>query len=72
MRLGVHHRHVVHAQYHILGGTDDGFAVGGLEQVLGSQHQAAGLLHSPIRQRHMHSHLVAIEVGIEGGTNQRV
>ena len=66
------HGHVENAQHHVLGGGDDRLAIGGFQQVLGSQHQAPGFLYRLIRKRYMHSHLVAIEVGVEGGTDQRV
>jgi len=40
-------------------------AVGGLEQVLGGEHQPARFLHRLVGERNMHRHLVAVEVGVE-------
>ncbi|OIQ83694.1 hypothetical protein GALL_344920 [mine drainage metagenome] len=61
---------VVQAQHHVLGGDDGGLAVGGEQHVVGSQHQRAGLHLRFQRQRHVHGHLVAVEVGVEGGANE--
>ena len=66
------HSQVVAAEDHILGGTDDGFTAGGLEQVLRGQHQAAGFVFGGLGQRYVNRHLVAVKVGIEGRADQRV
>jgi hypothetical protein len=66
------HGQVIHAQHHILGRRDDRFAVGGFEQVLGGKHQFARFLHRLLRKRNMHSHLVAVEVRVEGGGDERM
>ena len=42
------------------------------EQILGGEHQFAGFLYGFLRKRHMDSHLVTIEVSVEGRTNQRM
>jgi len=69
---GLHHGHIENAQHHIFDGAMIGSPSAGFEQVLGSQHQAPGFLNGLVRERYVHSHLVAIEVGVEGCTNQRV
>jgi hypothetical protein len=53
-------------------GHDDGLAVGRAEDVVGAHHQHAGLHLRLHGQRHVHGHLVAVEVGVEGGADQRV
>ena len=63
---------VVGAQHHILGGNSDRPAVGGLEQVVGGQHQEAGLGLGLGGQRHMNSHLVTVKVGVVSGADQGV
>ena len=40
--------------------------------VVGGQHEHAGLSLGLIAQRHVHSHLVAVEVGVERGADQRM
>ena len=70
--FGVDHGQVVRAQDHILRGHGDGFAVRRLQQVAGSQHQHLGFALCFGRQRQMDSHLVAVEVSVEGGADQRV
>jgi hypothetical protein len=49
-----------------------GLAVGGRQDVVRRQHQGAGFELRFERQRHVHRHLVAVEVGVERGANQRV
>ena len=63
---------VVGAQDHILGGDGDRAAVLGPQQVVGGQHQDAGLGLGLGGQGHMDGHLVAVEVGVKGGTHQGV
>ncbi len=46
-------------------------AVGGLEDVVGSEHQRAGLGLCLGAQREVDSHLVAVEVGVERGAGER-
>ena len=53
-------------------GHDDRPAVGGREDVVGRHHQDARFQLGFQRQRHVHGHLVAVEVGVEGGADQRV
>ena len=61
---------VIGTEDHILSGHGNGAPVGGLEQVAGRQHQETGLGLGLGGQRHMHGHLVAVEVGVEGGADQ--
>ena len=70
--FGVDHGEVVRAQDHILRGHGDGLTVRGLQQVAGSQHQHLGLALGLGGQRQVDSHLVAVEVSIEGGADQGV
>ena len=42
------------------------------QHVVGGQHQRAGFHLRFDRQRHVHGHLVAVEVGVEGRTHQRM
>ncbi len=51
---------------------DDRLAVGGREDVVGRHHQHTGFELRFDRQRHVDRHLVAVEVGVEGGADQRV
>ena len=63
---------VVTADNHILGRRDDGAAVLRLQDVVVGQHQEAGFRLGFHGQRDVHGHLVAVEVGVEGGTGQRM
>ena len=54
-------------------GTIDRFAVGReREHVVRGQHQGARFHLRFERQRDVHSHLVAVEVGVERGAHQRM
>ena len=44
----------------------------GFKQVVGGQHQEAGFSLGLSGQRHVDRHLVAVEVGVERGTYQRM
>jgi hypothetical protein len=66
------HREVVDAEHDVLRRHDDRLAVGRAEDVVGRHHQHAGLELRLQRQRHVHRHLVTVEVGVEGGADQRV
>ena len=65
-------RHVVQAENDVLRRHDDRLAVGRAEDVVGRHHQDAGLELGFQRQRHMDRHLITVEVGVEGGTDQRM
>ena len=63
---------VVGAQDHILGGDGDRAAVLGTQEVVGGEHQQPGLSLGLGGQGDVDRHLVAVEVGVEGGTGQGV
>src|SRR5690606_19948801 len=66
------HRQVVQPQHHVLRGHDDRLAVGGAEDVVGRHHQHARFQLRLKAQRDVYGHLVTVEVGVEGGADQRV
>ncbi len=70
--LVAHHRQVVEAEHDVLARHDDGRAVGRVQDVVGRHHQHPRLELGFERQRHVHGHLVAVEVGVEGGAHQRM
>src|ERR1700745_2603759 len=51
---------------------NNGGAVGGVQDVVGRHHQHARLELRLQRQRHVHGHLVAVEVGGERGADERM
>ena len=53
-------------------GTMIGLPVAGRQDVVGRHHQHARFQLRFQRQRHVHRHLVAVEVGIERGADQRM
>src|SRR5919204_191921 len=63
---------VVEAEDDVLGGHDDGLAVRGAEDVVGAHHQHARFHLRLDGERHVHRHLVAVEVRVEGRAHQRV
>ena len=63
---------VVAAKDHILRRDGNRSTVGRLQQVAGSQHQHLRLAAGILTQRQVNCHLVAVEVGVECGTCQRV
>ena len=62
--------HVVEAEHHVLGGDDDRRPVRGREDVVGGHHQGARLELGLDRERHVHRHLVPVEVGVERGADE--
>ena len=64
--------HVVAAHHHVLRRADDRRAVGRAENVVGRHQQRVGLDLGLDRQRQVHRHLVAVEVGVEALAHQRV
>ena len=65
-------RQVVEAEHDVLRGHDDRLAVRGRQDVVRAHHQHARLQLRLQAQRDVHGHLVAVEVGVEGGADQRV
>ena len=63
---------VVRTEDHILRRNGDRLAVLRLEQVVGGQHEHSRLGLCLCGQREMDCHLVAVEVGVKCGTNQRM
>ena len=70
--LLVHNGQIVASDHHVLGRLNDGLAVLRLQNVVVSQHQEAGFGLGFQGERHVHSHLVAVEVSVESGTGQRM
>ena len=64
--------HEVQTQNHILGGHDNRLAGRGRQDIVGGHHQRPGLELGFQGQRYVHRHLVTIEVGVVGSTDQRV
>ena len=67
-----HNGKIIYAYDHILSRNHNGASVRRLKNVVGSQHQIARLCLSLLGKRHMHRHLVAVKVRVEGGTHKRV
>src|SRR5215211_1374795 len=63
---------VVESEHHVLRGNGDREPVGWQQYVLGGEHEDAGLGLRLGTQGHVHRHLVAVEVRVEGGTDERV
>ena len=53
-------------------GTMIGLPLAGTEDVVGRHHQHARFQLGLERQRNVHGHLVAVEVRVEGGADQRM
>ena len=51
---------------------DDRLTVGGVQDVVGGHHQHPRFELRLERQRYVHGHLVAVEVGVEGGADERM
>ena len=64
--------HVVQTQHDILRRNNNRLAVCGGEHVVGCEQQGAALHLRFQRERHVYCHLIAVEVGVECRTNQRV
>ena len=65
-------RQIIEPKHDVLRRHDDRLAVGGRQDVVGRHHQHARFQLRFQRQRHVHGHLVAVEVGVEGGADQRM
>ena len=63
---------VVEAKHHVLRGHGNRLARRGRQNVVRGQHQHAGFNLRFRRQRNVHGHLVAVEVRVERGADQRV
>src|SRR5712672_3749693 len=67
-----HDREIVQAEHDILRRHDDRLTIGRMQDVVGRHHQHARFQLRFQRQRNVHGHLVAVEVGVEGRAHQRV
>src|SRR6266699_3448698 len=65
-------RQIIQPQDDVLARHDDRRAVGGVQDVVGRHHQHARFELRLERQRHVHGHLVAVEIGVERRANQRM
>ena len=63
---------IVQTQNHVLRRQRDRCSVRGVQDVVRSQHQNLSFQYSCIAQRHVNSHLVAVEVSVECRTYKRV
>ena len=63
---------VVETEHHVLRRHGDRLTRGGRQNVVRSQHEHAGFHLRFGRQRNVHGHLIAVEVCIECGADQRV
>jgi hypothetical protein len=63
---------VVKTEHDVLRRHDDRLAIGWRQHIVGRQHQGAGFHLRFERQRDVHGHLVAVEVGVERHADQRV
>ena len=67
-----HDREIIEPEHDVLRRHDDRRAVGRMQDVVGRHHQDARFQLRLERQRNVHGHLVAVEVGVEGGADQRM
>ncbi len=65
-------RQVVEAEDEVLRGDGDGLSGGGREDVVRGQHQDRSFDLRFGRERDVHGHLVAVEVRVEGGADERM
>ena len=71
--LSVHdQRQIIETKHDILRRHDDRRTVGRVQNVVGGHHQHARLELRFQRKRHVNSHLVAIEVGVERRADERM
>ena len=69
---GTFQGHVVQTEDHVLRRHDDGRAVGGRQDVVGAHHEHAAFDLRFHGQGDVHGHLVAVEVRVVGGADERV
>ena len=67
-----HQRDVVEAEHDVLRRHDDRLTVGRMQDVVRRHHQHARFELRLERQRDVHGHLVAVEVGVERGADERM
>ena len=64
-----HQREIIEAEHDVLRRHDDRLAVRRVQDVVGRHHQHARFQLRFQRQRNVHGHLVAVEVGVESGAD---
>src|SRR6202022_231041 len=67
-----HQRNIIETEHDILRWHDDWLAISRMQYIVGRHHQHARFELRLERERHVHRHLVAIEIGIERGANKRM
>ena len=67
-----HDREIIEAEHDVLRRHDDRLAVRRVQDVVGRHHQHARFELRFQRQRNVHRHLVAVEVGVERRAHQRM
>src|SRR6266699_2019016 len=72
LEVGRFLREEIAAQHHVLRRLGHGPAVRGLEHVVGRDHEQPALNLALERERHVHGHLIAVEVGVERGAHERM
>ena len=72
LRARLRLREVVAAEDDLVRGGDERLAGAGREHVVRAQHHVAGFLHRLAGEGDVHGHLVAVEVGVERGADERV
>ena len=70
LRLGL--GHVIDAEHHVLRRNRERIAVGGRQDVVRAEHQHGGFHLRFRRKRNVHGHLVAVEVRVERGADERM
>ena len=63
---------VVKTEHHVLRRNGDRRAIGGVKDVMRTEHKHLSFQDSLVAKGKVHSHLVAVEVGIECRTSQRM
>ena len=65
-------REIEAAEHHVLRWRDDWRTVGWRQEIVRREHKLACLLLGWFGERHVYRHLVAVEVGVERRTDERV
>ena len=63
---------IVQTEHHVLRRHSDRFAIGRVKNIVRLQHQHLCFHHRLVAERQVHSHLVAVEVGVKRRTCERV
>ena len=72
LRARTRFRQVVAAEHHVLSGNGDGSAMRGRQDVVRRQHERGGFDLRFRRERNVDGHLVAVEIRVERGADERV